>query len=206
MITTTKKNPWENLLKHPDHDLNIEGINILVKDKVFTPNPKITYSTTQILKHIPFLENKEILDMGCGTGIIGIYCLKKGVKHVVFTDIEEVALINTKINLKKNNIQSKYDILHSNLFEKITKKFDYVFANLPILDEVWNSKAITNNILRFLENCKNYIKPGGKIYLSWASFADIQPLIKTLKKLNYNYKIIEEDKINYKWYLIVISS
>jgi 2-polyprenyl-3-methyl-5-hydroxy-6-metoxy-1,4-benzoquinol methylase len=186
---------WAILFDHEDHEIEMEGIKLLIKDKVFTPNPKITYSTTQIIKHLPELKDKEVLDLGCGTGVLGIYCLKKGAK-VLLADNEDRAIENTKINLEKNNL--KAEVIKSNLFEKIDRKFDYILANLPILNEVWDSE--TSSITeRFLKEYKNHIKPNGKVYFSWASFADLEPVKKSVPKC----EIIEEKALGFNWFLLL---
>ncbi len=36
-----------------------------------------------ILKHLPEVEGREVLDMGTGTGVIAIICGKKGARKIV---------------------------------------------------------------------------------------------------------------------------
>jgi release factor glutamine methyltransferase len=109
-------------------------MNILVKDFVFSPDHKITNSTNFLLNSIPDLSDKKALNLACGTGIVGLSCLKRGSEKVVFSDISRCAVQNTKVNLKNNFRDNESEIILSNLFDKIDQKFDYIFANLPILD------------------------------------------------------------------------
>jgi SAM-dependent methyltransferase len=205
-IFVVKNNPWEKLIRHEDYELTIDGIPIIVRDKVFTPDPKITYSTSQILNSLPDVENKTVLDIGCGTGIIGIHCLKNNAKKVVFADNDKNAIENTRSNLELNNFNENFELINSNLFEKISGKFDYIFANLPILDEVWGSEDKTENIaLQFLTQCKHHIPEHGKVLFSWASFSDISHIRNCLNKLKYNYDIAKDEKLGFTWYLIEIS-
>jgi len=205
-IFVVKNTPWEKLIRHEDYELTIDGIPIIVRDKVFTPDPKITYSTSQILNNIPNVENKTVLDIGCGTGIIGIHCLKNNAKMVVFADNDKNAIENTRSNLELNNFNENFELINSSLFEKISGKFDYIFANLPILDEVWSSKVKTENIaLQFLTQCKQHVQENGKVFFCWASFSDISHLRNNLNKLKYDYNIYQEEKLGFTWYLIEIS-
>lgn len=205
-IFVVKNNPWDKLINHEDYKLILQDTKILVQNKVFTPDPKITYSTSQILNNLPEVENKKVLDIGCGTGIIGIHCLKNKAKEVIFADNDKKALENTKANLKLNNIEENFELIKSNLFDNVSGKFDYIFANLPILDEVWDSKEKTGNIaLRFLTQCKQFVNKNGKVFFCWASFSEIKNVNDKLDKLKYNYKIRQEEKIGYVWYLIEIS-
>lgn len=197
--------PWEKLIFHDDYEIVIEWTKVLIKNEVFTPDPNITYSTSTILKHFPNIQGKKILDIGCGTWILGIHCLKKWAKNIVFSDVNSKALENTEENLKNNWIENNYKIVNSDLFENIPESFDYIFANLPISNDAFRLKERTENIaLRFLEECKNHIKKDGKIFFAWWSFEDVNPLIDSIKELWYKYKIVEENKLGFTWYLIEI--
>jgi len=203
-IFVCKNNPWEKLIRHEDCELTIKGTPIIVRDKVFTPDPKITYSTSQILNNLPNVKNKTVLDIGCGTGIIGIHCLKNNAKMVVFADNDKNAIKNTRFNLELNNITENFELIESNLFEKISGKFDYIFANLPISDEAF--KLNTKNIaLKFLTQCKNHIHQNGKVFFCWASFSEINSIKKILNTLRYTYTIQQEDRLGFTWFLIEIS-
>lgn len=82
------------------------------------------------------LTNQELrgslLDLGCGYGPIGIY-LKKVFPNLSITmsDINPLCCELTKNNLKRLNI-SDIEVVQSDSFENISKKFDYVIFNPPI--------------------------------------------------------------------------
>ena len=51
------------------------------------------------------LQGKEVLDMGCGTGILGIFAAKKGASQVLGIDIEPRAAENARENAEKNQVE-----------------------------------------------------------------------------------------------------
>lgn len=81
----------------------------------------------------------EVLDFGCGSGILGIAAIKLFNSAVTFCDIDKEALHNTVQNLEINF--KGRDLSNSNLITrekfKADKKYDLVFANIlaPILIE-----------------------------------------------------------------------
>lgn len=79
------------------------------------------------------IQGKNIIDVGCGTGILGIGCLLLGAKKVVFADIDKNAIKIAKHNLEK--IKNEYEIggfeFITNDINKIKGKYDVVVQNPP---------------------------------------------------------------------------
>ncbi len=75
------------------------------------------------------MENKNVLDMGCGTGILGILASMKGAKKVTAIDIDEWSFTGSNENAALNNIgnitvkQGDADLLGS-------ENFDIILANI----------------------------------------------------------------------------
>ncbi|MBO6107876.1 MAG: 50S ribosomal protein L11 methyltransferase [Eubacterium sp.] len=79
----------------------------------------------------------EVLDIGCGSGILSIASLLLGVHHVTAVDIDEMAVSVAAENFETNGIEpGKYDLLAGNLLEdrqvvaQFDKKFDIILANI----------------------------------------------------------------------------
>lgn len=53
------------------------------------------------------LADKDIIDYGCGSGILALAALKLGARHVYAVDIDEQALIATENNALNNQIEGK---------------------------------------------------------------------------------------------------
>jgi release factor glutamine methyltransferase len=88
------------------------------------------------LKH----QNLQILDIFCGSGCIGIALAKNlPLAHITLTDISDEAINQTTENAKINDISlQKIEIIKSNIFESIPKKkFDYIFANPPYVENIY---------------------------------------------------------------------
>ena len=112
------------------------------------------------------LEEKEVLDMGCGTAVLAILAAMKGASRVVAIDIDEWAYDNAIENCRLNNTKDIAVALGG--AEQIERfgTFNYIFAN------------INRNIL--LEDIHNYVpalKSGGALYMSGFYKEDI-PLIE----------------------------
>lgn len=138
---------------------------------VFTVNPGLTFGTgthnsTKLC--IAELEkiitpNTNMIDIGCGSGILSIISLLLGAKNAVALDIDpnsvHVAYENAQMNNVDTNLYHVYsgDILtDKQLIDKISdKKYDVVVANI-----------VADVIIALLPTVKDIIAKGGKFVCS----------------------------------------
>lgn len=75
------------------------------------------------------LNNKEIIDFGCGSGILAIAALKHGADKVYCTDIDPQAIESTLVNTKSNGVVSRIEVIDGNNVSSL-KNLDVVMANI----------------------------------------------------------------------------
>ncbi len=89
-----------------------------------TGHHETTFQMIEMMRDIDF-NDKQVLDYGCGTGILGILASKLGAKHVLGNDITEESIINTTENCKINGVKNfevklgTLDIFKGNVFDVI---------------------------------------------------------------------------------------
>lgn len=80
----------------------------------------------------------QILDVGCGSGILGMLALKFGAAHLVGTDLDPCAIDATHENMKANGIrEDQYEVMIGNIIDDKEvqdkagyEKYDIVAANI----------------------------------------------------------------------------
>ena len=98
---------------------------------------------------------ERVVDVGTGSGILGIASVLLGAKFAVMTDIDPVAVETAKHNAKLNGVENKTLITLDNLLDGSDGVGDIVVAN------------ITADVLSVLVNdLKSHVKTGGKVILS----------------------------------------
>jgi len=100
------------------------------------------------------LTGKTVLDMGCGTGILGMLASLKGAKNVTAIDIDTWSFESTVENARLNNILN----LEAKLGDASllgTETFEIIFANIH-----------RNVIVNDLPVYESVLQSGGKLYLS----------------------------------------
>ena len=100
-------------------------------------------------------ETDAVLDVGCGSGILGIAAAKLGAKLCYLTDIDPIAVESARHNAQKNGVAEKIVVTNSNLVDDTSMKADLILAN------------ITAEILLSLAPAvPAHLKKGGTVILS----------------------------------------
>lgn len=97
----------------------------------------------------------ELLDIGCGSGILGIAGLLLGAKSATGVDIDALAVKTAKENGTINGFEEpKFTVFEGNLTDKVTGKYDVVVANI-----------VADIIVMFTENVGKFLKEDG-VYIT----------------------------------------
>lgn len=100
------------------------------------------------------MTNKTVLDMGCGTGILGMLASLKGAKSVTAIDIDKWSYESTKENANLNNIHNLQAKLgDASLLGEET--YQVIFANI-------HKNVIINDLPAYVK----VLQPEGRLYLS----------------------------------------
>lgn len=95
------------------------------------------------------------IDVGCGSGILGISAVKLGAAKAYLTDVDEIAVKSANHNAALNGVADKCVVAHADLLEDTTVQGDVVLAN------------ITGEILvRLAPSIPKNLKKGGVLILS----------------------------------------
>lgn len=105
-------------------------------------------TTSMCVEYIgKFVKNSDVvLDVGCGSGILGITASKLGAKDVIMTDIDECAITATEHNMKLNNISNGKVIL-KNLLDDNSVKGNVIVCNIMAEVLIFFSQYIGANLL-----------------------------------------------------------
>ena len=172
---------------------NEKKIIIKFKNKeysMFTDNnvfskKNLDFGTRTLLENLDLSSLKgDILDFGCGYGPISII-----LGSLVDANIDGIDINLRSLNLaKKNAFENKVKInfFESNIYENITKKYDFIITNPPI--------RVGKEILyKILFDAKNHLKDNGELIFVMSKDQGAKSTIKALEN-EYSVDVLAKNK------------
>lgn len=132
-------------------------------------------------------EDTTVLDVGCGSGILGIASLLLGAKTAVGVDIDPMAVKTAKENAVLNNVEDKFTAIEGNFTEKVSGKFDIVVANI-----------VADAIIFLSQGVKSFMKEDSVYIMSGIIDTRVDEVIEEVSK---NFEITQKLFLN-GWYCL----
>ena len=158
------------------------GRTFKVNPHVLIPRADTEILIEKALSKINARDHTEILDLGCGTGVIGItIALERSLSRVTLIDQSQHAIQNTKANQMLHQVTNTM-IQKSDWFSALDQtRFDVILSNPPYLedndphlsqgleeeplDALVSGPTGIEAIQYIIENAKNHIKPSGWLFI-----------------------------------------
>lgn len=142
------------------------------------------HATTQLmiqLMHEWNCDNKKILDIGAGTGILGIFSLLKNASNVTFIDIEEYAIENIKDNLSRNGLPQQI-VIHGD-HHAIHGYYDAILSNIQ-----------KNVLIEHAPKYANHLLTNGDLFLSGFLYSDEKEILESYAQ--YGFELLKRNELN----------
>ncbi len=134
-----------------------------------------SHATTRMCLELMDVEGKDVIDVGCGSGILGIAAKICGAKSVYMCDIDEQAVEFAKRNAELNKVDAtieKADLLEGD------QKADFIFANIT-----------ADILMRFSKSIGKHLRQNGTIVLSGIIDTRLDEVIQCYE--DAGYEIVE---------------
>lgn len=140
----------------------LEAIGSL-PNQVYGPGED-SFLIMDVLSNLP-LQNRQVLDLGTGSGILGLYCAQNGA-CVTVTDVDDRMLENVLAAASK--LELKITAAKSDMFSNVAGRFDIVLFNPPYLPSGEIKDSTTDGgidgrrlIDRFFDRLTDHLKQDG---------------------------------------------
>lgn len=163
------KNEWKKYYK-PIVTKSVTVVPVWIKysknsinEKILWINPGMAFGTGEhettkmcldLLGEID-VSGKTVIDVGTGSGILGIASILSNAKSAYMCDIDSTAIDTAKENARLNNVSDRCEIERADLLEKSKEPADVVFANIT-----------ADILIRLSKDIGRFLKDDGTIILS----------------------------------------
>jgi release factor glutamine methyltransferase len=184
------------------------GIELTILPEVF--HPGYFLSTTILLDFISAknIKNKNVLELGAGSGFISFYLAKNCGAKVTASDINPNAIEGLKLNSEK--LQIPIEVVQSNLFENIDlKNIDLILINPPYYPkEVLNNREAAfycGADFDYFKRLFEGLKKGGLVYSVFMILSEdcqIDEISRLASKNELNLKEVHRKRRLQEWNII----
>lgn len=161
------------------------GSQIYLDSRPLIPRPETEFWVEKAIASIQ-LDNKEVqvLDLCAGSGCIGV-AVAKAIPEacVTFAEIDSAHLPTIKKNIAENfSDDERFQVIQSDLFEKVEGQYDFILSNPPYIDPVldrtessvkvyephlalYGGQSGMEIIERLIAAAPEHLAPGGQIWI-----------------------------------------
>lgn len=139
-----------------------------------------SHATTRMCLELMDVDGKDVIDVGCGSGILGIAAKIAGAKNVYMCDIDEQAVEFARKNAELNDVEAtieKADLLEGDMTA------DFIFANIT-----------ADILMRFSKSIGKHLRENGTIVLSGIIDSRLDEVIQCYESAGY--EIVERMAID----------
>lgn len=128
------------------------------------------------------LTGLDVVDFGCGSGILAIAALKHGAKHAFCTDIDPQAIESTISNAKNNHVLTGVKVVETDDIKNL-KQMDVVMANI-----------LAGPLISLVDTFKALLKPEGQLIMSGILAEQVNEIVQAFDQsfVDFEIKILED--------------
>ena len=178
---------------------------IALFDSVFW-DARDTVSLRKLIAHTDLVKGKSVLEIGTGSGLVSLYCLKYGAASVIATDVNQLAVENARYNAKQMGFEDRFEVRLVPLDDagaysviETSERFDLIVSNPPWEDakpERIDDYAFYDPGFALLQSLltglPDHLNLEGKALLAYGAVEGIRTLQQSSSKHGFHFKILDD--------------
>jgi release factor glutamine methyltransferase len=190
----------------------VNGLNLVVPPEVF--NPTLFGSSVfmaNYLRHNPPAPGAGCLDLGCGSGLLGL-TLAKGGYNVLATDLNAEAVWASRVNAHLSGCEAVYEVRQGSLYAPVEpgRRFDLIVMNPPYypgtpttpLEAAFRAGPSLETLTALLVGAGNHLTPGGQALAVLTSTIPLETTLREVEAAGLEWDIAAKRRYWAEWHLI----
>lgn len=156
-------------------------------------------STQILIENMHIRAGESVLDLGAGTGVVGIAARKLGAAKVTLLDIDANAERVMRLNVERNCVGSNdFEYVIGDLYAPLgRRRFEHIVANLPSIPSPGDELPLAYRSGpdgRFLHDAvqflvRYYLKANGRLTLVHGSLSNMERSLDNLEGLGFDCQV-----------------
>lgn len=151
-------------------------------------------------QHVEVGGEDEVLDLGCGAGLVGLVAAARGAKRVCGVDCDPAAVQAALENAERNRLH-RFTARLGDWFVPVRgERFDVICANppqtpaaTPIRPDKWGGSDGATHLSAVTRAAPAFLRPGGRLYLMHISLANPHRVADILGE-RFEVKVLGEEQ------------
>ena len=115
----------------------------------------------RLLEHVPAPAHGKLLDLGCGSGVIGLTMKSRSpALDITLTDVDAMALRSAELNSARLGLSA--ETIASDGLARVDGRFDYIFSNPPFHQ---GKRTDYEFALRLFRDAKRHMTRDGQLWI-----------------------------------------
>lgn len=188
------------------------GFRLTVRPTVF--HPRYFISSERFAEFISRLDltGKRVIDIGTGSGILALAAARAGARHVIATDINPNAALNSGDNARQNGLGGRVTAVCCDLLSALAPRpmFDVILSSPPkhageprdLADRGWHAGPHYRDVAALFDQSRERLNPGGRLYVMVSSDSDLALFGHLIDQAGFQARIVYEHSILIKSFII----
>lgn len=165
--------PLESLAERFDLPLADGPLHIVSLPGVFS-HGRLDRGTALLLEHLDNLPTGNVLDFGCGAGVLGSIIKRRYPdSHVTLLDVDAFAVASSRLTLAANGLEA--DVISGDGIDAAPGELHVILSNPPFHTGVHTDYNASENLLK---KSAEHLRKGGELRLVANTFLRYQPYIQ----------------------------
>lgn len=169
-------------------EVEVRGVSLIVLPGVFSPS--VSHSPDFLIASWAIPRGSRVLDLGSGSGVLGIFALLEGAGSLTAIDANPLAVDNTAMNLARLKLTERGHCLLGKGYTAVPpgETFDVILLSPPFWDRAPETPLANacydegHGFMRAsIAGARAHLATGGKVYMIFSDQGDLGLLVKTVR-------------------------